>query len=184
MSFVAFVETKAFDLHWKNRQQQRKSGGRRSPSGRFGPRGTRWAHRLMLSNSESNREVVDRSKDITIHRLERGNTTQATADCNSGLKSAEMIADNGPRHSNQPPKGLFINTTIRIQSFGGCGLSEGTQQSQVRDGRHKKICGLKLGPLRRDGSRTEDGTQQSTTKGFDRRIIDRNNNQPKEERFA
>jgi hypothetical protein len=84
-----------------------------------------------------------------------------------------MMADNGPRCNNQPPKGSFINTTIPNIIR--------TQQSQVRDGRHKKICGLNLGPLRRDGPCTEVGTQQSTTKGFDRIKIDTNNNQPREE---
>jgi hypothetical protein len=60
-------------------------------------------------------------------------------------------------------------------------ISEGTQQSQVGDGSHKKICGLKLGPFRRDGPHTEDGSKQSTTKSFEGVKIDANNNQPREE---
>jgi hypothetical protein len=35
--------------------------------------------------------------------------------------------------------------------------------------------------FRRDGPHTEDGTKQSTTKGFEGVKIDANNNQPREE---
>jgi hypothetical protein len=145
---------------------------------------------LPHSDSESNRKVGDRSRDITIHRLERGNTTKQQI----GNTTKQQIATTWASTQSRQWQIMAHDATINRQRI-------------IHQHNHSNIIFWRTWIIRGDTTITSwrRETQEdlwfetwaplvrwtthwrwnkSTTKGFEGVKIDTNNNQPREEWFA